>query len=153
MSMILFLPKKKTREALTRLELVLNAKNLSRWLSLLKHQKVALILPKFRFESEFRLSKTLKAMGMKQAFDSKSAYLTGITTLRPFWLQWVLHKAYVEVDEQGTEAAASTGGGTLGGGGSVPILFRADHPFLFLIRDNRTENILFLGRVVNPREG
>jgi len=94
----------------------------------------------------------LESMGMKDAFDMDKANFSGMDG-NPNWLYIgaVLHKAFIDVNEEGTEAAAATG--VLMKEKSAPeepIIFRADHPFLFLIRDNLTGSILFMGRVSNP---
>ncbi len=89
---------------------------------------------------------------MKRAF-SREADFTGISSVEALYISAVVHKAYVDVNEEGTEAAAATGV-MMGGRGAlrpVPIpVFRADHPFLFLIRDTRAGSILFMGRLIDP---
>jgi serine protease inhibitor len=106
-------------------------------------------IPKFEFKSEYRLENVLARLGMRSAF-SDNADFSRMTGKRDLMLNFVIHQAYVKVDEKGTEAAAATGGG--GGVNSIreSTVFRADHPFIFLIQDNKSGNILFLGRVVNP---
>ena len=92
---------------------------------------------------------TLKAMGMKDAFGDKADFSGMSSAKPPLYISAVVHKAFVDVNEEGTEAAAATGVAvkTLADYGEW---FRADHPFLFLIRDNATGSILFLGRCLNP---
>jgi serpin B len=100
------------------------------------------------------------AMGMKEAFDGNMADFSGMASRKTMqrdgnlYISAVIHKAYVDVNEEGTEAAAATAVHGMTAGGvhrpEPPIIFRADHPFLFLIRDNRSGSILFLGRVTNP---
>jgi serpin B len=108
---------------------------------------VVVRLPRYGTTSEFSLSDTLRSLGMSTAFTS-AADFSGITDER-LMISDVLHKAYLNVDEKGTEAAAATG--IVFEVVSVPMAsFSADHPFLFLIRDNTTESILFMGRVVSP---
>jgi serpin B len=107
-------------------------------------------LPKFEFRSDYRLNNTLKAMGMPTPF-SVDADLSGMTGQRNLFIKFVVHQAYIKVDEKGTEAAAATGGGS--NLNSLGPFFQADHPFLFVIQENKTGNILFLGRVVNPNKG
>jgi len=112
-------------------------------------QQVNLFVPKFTFESEFNLSETLIQMGMPAAFAG--ADFSGMTGNRDLFISEVLHKAYVAVDEEGTEAAAATAVVMrLGAVMDESVLMMLDHPFLFLIRDNSTGAILFLGRVLNP---
>ena len=115
-------------------------------------QMVEVLLPKFKTTSGFQLEKILGSMGMPQAF-SRSADFSGMTGQRELFISAVIHKAFVNVDERGTEAAAATAVVMTRAGppGPRPAVFRADHPFLFLIRDNRTGSILFLGRLMNPK--
>ncbi len=97
-------------------------------------------------------------MGMKDAFVFGNADFSGMNGVKPpsaeaLYIASVIHKAFVEVDERGTEAAAVTAVIMAAGGRPKPIpVFRADHPFLFLIRDLRSNSILFIGRVMDPRE-
>ncbi len=98
------------------------------------------------------LARVLQSMGMTDAFTEKADF-TGMTARRELFISAVIHQAYVDVNEEGTEAAAATGvvvGVTSVGPNETPV-FRADHPFLFLIRDKTTGSILFLGRVMNPQ--
>jgi len=92
-------------------------------------------------------------MGMTDAFDEDKADFSGMSGKKDLFITAVLHKAFVEVNEEGTEAAAATGVvvGLTAAPPRQPV-FRADHPFLFLIRDLRSNSILFLGRVMDPRE-
>jgi serpin B len=101
---------------------------------------------------EFNLTRTLQDMGMKKAF-TRDADFSGILSSEPLFIGQVVHKAFVEVNEEGTEAAAATGVAMKRA--SMPLrperfTFRADHPFLFLIRDSKTGSVLFVGRVANP---
>ena len=96
----------------------------------------------------------LESLGMKEAFDGSRADFTGISDQQPLFLSQVLHQASLEVNEKGTVAVAVTSVPAAGGvPAMVPFIpvFRADHPFLFLIRDRKTGTILFLGRLVNPK--
>jgi serpin B len=140
-------------DGLSALETKPTPENLSQWLSGLggPWRKVQVFLPRFKLTSQFSLTDVLKAMGMTLAFDRDKADLSGISSQEKLYISAVIHKAFVDVNEKGTEAAAGTGVvvGTYGVE-PAPAVFRADHPFLFLIRDNRTTNILFVGRVVNP---
>jgi serpin B len=120
---------------------------------------VIVTMPKFKMEAQFRLRDTLIAMGMKKAFDMKMADFSGVASRETMQrdgnlsISAVIHKAYVDVNEEGTEAAAATAVGAVAAGlppPTPPIIFRADHPFMFLIRDNRSGSILFIGRVTNP---
>ena len=111
---------------------------------------VTITMPLFEFESELRLGDTLTEMGMPHAFSSVADF-SGMTGSRDLWISEVVHKAFVSVDEKGTEAAAATGVTMLlGGFGEDTIEVTVDRPFIFLIRDTGTGTILFLGRVSNP---
>jgi serpin B len=152
LSMIVFLPK--DPGGLPALEQSLTPPELTRWLSELHAEsKVILTLPKFKMTREFELDKALIAMGMKQAF-ARGADFSAMTGKRDLWISAAIHKAYVDVDEEGTEAAAATTTVfktlSMRAPQPEPIVFRADHPFLFLIRDNRSRGILFMGRVADP---
>ena len=149
---IVFLPDEV--DGLPALEHKLTVKNLGHWLDTLRKQEVALSFPRFKLTSEFSLATILASMGMPLAFDQDRADLSGISTEEKLFISAVLHKAYVDVNEEGTEAAAATGVVVAARASMIPrqpVEFRADHPFLFLIRDNRSGSILFLGRVVNPQ--
>ncbi|MCL2679091.1 MAG: serpin family protein [Dehalococcoidia bacterium] len=116
----------------------------------LENMTVNLSLPKFSFDSSFGLKQALESMGMRQAF-SDSADFSGITGTKELYIADVVHKAFVKVDETGTEAAAASG--VIINATSVQVnqvTFNADRPFIFLIRDIPTGSILFVGRVMNP---
>jgi serpin B len=122
----------------------------------LDYRQVNLQMPRFKFESGFSLNDMLEELGMVDAFDMNTANFEGIDG-RPDWLyiKAAIHKAYVSVDEEGTEAAAATAVMMAGRGGppmEEPVDFIADRPFIYLIRDVPTDTILFLGRVMNPAE-
>ena len=109
-------------------------------------------MPGFEFESAHTLKETLERMGMPDAFVD-TADFSGITDEIPLKISDVFHKAFVSVDEKGTEAAAATAvmGMLLGGRDPLePITVTLDRPFIFLIRDEPTGTILFLGRVMDP---
>jgi serpin B len=118
----------------------------------LQAARVAVTLPKWEFNAEFSLASALAALGADAAFDARRADLSGIDGKRDLAVTGVYHKAYVRVDEKGTEAAAATGAvvGATSAPVAPPIAFTADHPFLFLIRDRKTNALLFAGRVVDP---
>jgi serpin B len=143
----------KTTGGLADLEKSLTPESLTGWLGNLTPQNVQVSLPKFRAESEFSLRKALSTMGMPTAFTGKADF-SGIDPKRGLAISEVAHKAFVDVSEQGTEAAAATGITMRATAMHMPeqtVVFRADHPFLFLIRDTRTGVILFVGRLMNPR--
>ncbi len=110
-------------------------------------QEVMVQLPKFKFEWKMELSKTLSAMGMPLAFSNQADF-SGMDGSKELSIGIVVHQAFVEVNEEGTEAAAATGVGMRVT--SMPPMFQANRPFLFLIRENATGAILFIGRVVDP---
>jgi serpin B len=149
LSMIVLLPKEK--DGLAALEKKLSAKNLKEWTTGLRSADVKVWLPKFQTTSQFQMKDVLASLGMKTAFDPNRADFSGMSTSDKLSISQVVHKAFVEVNEKGTEAAAATG--VVIGVTSAPAVqpeFRADHPFVFVIRDNRTEGVLFLGRIVDP---
>jgi serpin B len=144
----------KDRDGLAGVERSLTPENLTTWLQLEGHQ-VQVSLPKFRSESDLSLRNALSGMGMARAFNG-TADFSGIDGRRDLRLDKVVHKAFVDVSETGTEAAAATGASvaliaTLRR--PQPIVFRADHPFLFFIRDTHSGAILFAGRLANPASG
>jgi serpin B len=119
-------------------------------ISRLQSTGVALTMPKFEFDSEFRLNNTLAGMGMPIAF-SRAADFSGMTGSPDLFISEVIHKAFVSVDEAGTEAAAATAViMRMSAAPGFPVEVTIDHPFIFLIRDIETDAILFVGRVMNP---
>ncbi len=112
-----------------------------------REMEVMVQLPTFKLEAKFYLGDTLASLGMPLAF-SKQADFSGMDGSRNLFIDQVIHKAYVEVNEEGTEAAAATAVGMRTT--SMPPMFEANHPFLFLIRENSTGTILFIGRVMDP---
>ncbi len=116
----------------------------------LEHKEVSLTMPKFEFESAFRMKETLKAMGMPIAFTDMADF-SGMTGGRDLYIDEVVHKAFVSVDEAGTEAAAATAViMKLTAMPVEPVEVTVDRPFIFLIRDIETNSILFMGRILNP---
>ena len=117
----------------------------------LRKEKVKIHLPRFKTESTFDLNSTLIELGLTDAFDPQQADFSGITGARDLFIATAVHKAFVQVNEEGTEAAAATG--ITMGITCMPMppkIFRADRPFIFLIRENASGIILFMGRIVNP---
>jgi serpin B len=153
-SMVVLLPK--DTDGLAALEQSFTSGVAGDWIQKLEPvDKVILTLPSFTMTQQFELSSTLSAMGMEQAF-SGSADFSGMTGKPDFSISAAIHKAYIDVNEKGTEAAAAT---------SIvmratamrqefpappPIVFRADHPFLFILLDRKSGSMLFLGRVADP---
>jgi serpin B len=148
LSMLVLLPKDKNLEAV---EHSLDARNLAELNQALVYTQVYVYFPRFRMETTYSLSDTLSGMGMPSAFGG--ADFSGMDGTKELFIDAVFHKAFVDVNEEGTEAAAATAV-VMTRSLSVPIdpipVFRADHPFIFLIQDNDTGNILFMGRMVSP---
>jgi len=128
----------------------LNMDLLNQTIGELTYRPMYLSFPKFEFESEIGLAQTLSEMGMPTAF-SDGADFSGMTNAKDLFISDVFHKAFVSVDEEGTEAAAATAVVMkLTAAPENPLRLNVDRPFLFLIRDHQTNSILFLGRVVEP---
>jgi len=119
----------------------------------MKQQRVEIFLPRFKVESGFDLNDSLARMGMPHAFGPKSDF-SGMDGTKFLYISGVFHKAWAEVNEEGTEAAAATvvsiAARAVTKPPPPPPVFRADHPFVFFIRDTRSGSILFLGRLSDP---
>jgi len=157
LSMIVFLPNEVSD--LSAFERSLTASSMQQWLGQLRPvPKVILAMPKFKMTKQFGLKDTLEAMGMPRAFAEGVADFSGMTgdTTRKLFISAVIHKAFIDVNEEGTEAAAATAVIMMRPTAArlepppPPPVFRADHPFVFLIRDNRSGGILFMGRITDP---
>jgi len=143
----------KERFALDRqVEAKLSEDTLNRWLTAATEKKGDVALPRFEFETKAELTPILQAMGMRRAFTPQADF-SGITTAEPLQVSFVVHKAFVKFDEEGSEAAAATGVGVKLAAAPIEdrFNFRADQPFVFLIRDTKTGSLLFMGRVTNPK--
>lgn len=149
LSMIVLLPAE--IDGLEALEDSLTLAKLNIWLRSLIEEKVIVYFPRYKIEKKCFLADTLSAMGMKDAFNGKADF-SGMNGRRDLYISNVIHQAFIEVNEKGTEAAAATAVVMTKAIASRPLIFRADHPFLFLIRDNQSGSILFLGRMVEPKE-
>ncbi|XP_059801628.1 leukocyte elastase inhibitor-like isoform X2 [Hypanus sabinus] len=150
LSMLILLPEE--IGGLEELEKKLTSDKLLEWTSPenLEPSKMSIYLPKFKLEAKYDLEPTLKRLGISAAFDSESADFSGMTAAGGLSLSKIVHNCFVEVNEAGTEGAASS---------QVTMMFRslhfedefiADHPFLFFIRHNKTRSILFFGRFSSP---
>jgi serpin B len=141
----------KTNDGLAELERSIKPDALSAWLGALTSRKVDAAIPKFRAESAFSLRDMLSRMGMADAFG-RTADFSGIDGRRDLFVGDVVHKAFVEVSEEGTEAAAATGVTvhSMAMRRQEQTTFRADHPFAFFIRDTTSGVILFEGRISQP---
>jgi serine protease inhibitor len=163
LAMLVILPLR--ADGLPAVEAMLDAANLSRWNAALQARAVDVALPKFRLDTGFELSQVLQQLGMTRAFvnpvdPERGAQFDGISAsddpVRRLYIGAVVHKAFVQVDEKGTEAAAATAVSMLAGA-AMPTLvdftpvFRADRPFVFLIREKRSGAVLFLGRLARPQ--
>jgi serpin B len=148
LSMLVLLPDR--IDGISDLERALTYENLLSLGGAVRGQEVETYLPRFEFTTFSGLKEILSGMGMPSAFRPEEADFSGMTGTRDLFIQDVVHKAFVKVNEEGTEAAAATG--VIVGTTSIPDypVFRADHPFLFLIRDNVTGAVLFMGRVAEP---
>lgn len=129
--------------------------DINAWLAGLSPQRVAISLPKFQMTTQFNLIPALQALGMADAF-ANGADFSGITDALRLKINTVVQKAYISVDEAGTEAAAATGIGMVPAAvvaePNPPVIFNADHPFLFLIRDTQSGTVLFMGQVEEPTQ-
>jgi serpin B len=149
-AMIVLLPK--STGGLPAVEKALDAKLLDGVTAAFKSQQVNITLPKFKANQTLPLNGTLAALGIKKAFTNQADF-SGMTGSRDLYLSSAIHKAFIAVDEDGTEAAAATGLMVAGMAMRVPppaIEFKADHPFLLLLTDTKTGVVLFIGRVENP---
>ena len=147
LSMTILLP---DEGGLEEFEGSLDSEMLDRIIDEIQIDYITLTMPLFEFESEFDSGSTLAGMGMPDAFGA-GADFSGMTGSRDLWIRAVVHKAFVSVDEKGTEAAAATAVVMLESGVSKePIAVTVDRPFIFRIRDTDTGAVLFLGRVSNP---
>ncbi|MBN1550213.1 serpin family protein, partial [bacterium] len=146
LSMIVLLPKK--IDGLSEIESSLSTESLKALINGLYEEEVIVFLPRFKVGFQILLSKTLEQMGMRDAFNPGSANFSGINGTRSLYINDIIHKVFLDVHEEGTEAAAATGIVSK----SIKPVMRIDHPFLFIIRDNRSGSILFLGKIVNPKE-
>ena len=147
LSMFIILPKK--IDSFDSVEQKVIKNNLP--ITALRAQEVGVYLPKFKITcGTINLKDTLKAMGMKDAFSDSSDF-SGMNGRRDLYISQVFHKAFVEINEEGTEAAASTAVVIKLKSVSLPTpVFRADRPFIFMIKDNASQSILFIGKVCNP---
>lgn len=147
-SMLLIVPRKET--TLAAVEKGLNRDRLNEWVGGLQREEVDLAMPRFKTTADFTLKPVLTALGMGRAFSEQADFSAMNGGDEKLQLTDVIHKAYAEVNEEGTEAAAATG--VVVGVRSVPVRkeVRADRPFLYLIRDRQSGAILFLGRMIDP---
>ena len=150
LSMLVLLPKNRDMK---RLENSLSPEKLRAWKNSLENRRVEVFFPKFKFGTKYFMAEDLAAMGMPEAFTGNADF-SGMTGRKDLCISQVIHQAFVEVNEEGTEAAAATGvvmklTAMPSGKENVPV-FRADRPFVFIIQQKKNGNILFIGKVNNP---
>jgi len=148
MSMMFLLPGREV--ALDRLEAALSPEKLDSWVEGSASEKVLVSVPRFRMSFFSSMAPVLARMGMPDAFDENRADFSGMTGRKELYLSHVLHKAFVEINEEGTEAAAATAVVVATKSAVLSQQFIADRPFVFLIRDRKTGCILFVGRLADP---
>jgi serpin B len=144
-SCLVLLPK---GNSLDKLEKSLNKENLKKWRKMLREESVSVYFPKFKMEKSYKLKNDLIKMGVVRVFDVSSD-LAGITKAEKLFLTDAYHKSYIEMTEKGTVAGAGTAEPLVPGMGR--LIFRADHPFVFIIQERKTGNIIFIGRLINPK--
>ncbi len=148
-SMYIFLPREQV--GLEKFYEILNDKNWENWMLMFDYHKVNLGLPKFKTEYEVTLNNVLKSLGMEIAFDKRSADFSGIGPTPPeLYIDEVKHKTFVEVNEKGTEAAATSSVKMGTRSAEIVVNMLVDRPFFFAIRDNDSGTILFMGEITNP---
>jgi serpin B len=151
LSMVAILP---ASGQFSQFESSLTSQQLNNIIAKMQNSKIDLTMPKFTVESSFGLVSTLGTLGMKDAFNPAKADFSGMDGAKDLFIGNVVHKAYVSVNEDGTEAAAASAvimmAGAAPGESVKPIVMTIDRPFIFLIRDIPTNTILFIGRVMNP---
>ena len=151
-SMLVLLPQKGTD--LRKIDRKLDYTKFTEWATLMSPHKVKLTIPKFKTEQSFELSEALKGLGITEAFDPGRADFSGMNGKRNMYIGAALHKTFIEVGEEGTEAAAATAvimtKTSMNPDTGDIIEFKADRPFIYIIRDNGTGAILFIGRYAKP---
>ena len=151
LSMLVVLPKSKDKAAMQQLVHDLSADKIKQWNKDLVTQEVNISLPKFKLAERYDMKGLLSDMGMPSAFKDKATFKLFDEPLA-IKIDDVYHQAVVMVDEKGTEAAAATAIVAVDASAPIsqPVEFTADHPFMFMIKDNKTDAILFLGQVNKP---
>ncbi|MFO8022600.1 MAG: serpin family protein [Perlabentimonas sp.] len=146
-SMLVLLPNEGT--PLSKIEKSIKLEDLNHYISLMAQAEVQVSLPKFKFDAEYQMKPVLSQMGMTIPFSNKADF-TRMSRKPDLKIDEIYHKAFVEVSEEGTEAAAATAVVIVRKSVTVPEKFVANRPFMFIIRDNNSDNMLFVGRVTNP---
>jgi serpin B len=148
LSMIILLPEE--LGGISRLEKSLTIENLDRWMTLMINTTVSVALPRFKLSQQVELKSVLPKLGIKDLFDARKADLSGISETSGLFVSHVIHKADVEVNERGSEAAAATGVVMMKRSLDMNEVFHADHPFIFLIHHHLSGSILFAGKLMQP---
>ncbi|ALF58875.1 serpin family protein [Psychrobacter urativorans] len=151
LSMLVVLPKSKEPSGMQTLVKNLSTTQINDWTKRLKQHDIKLNLPKFKIDEGYPMKAVLTDMGMPSAFGNQANFNV-FKDSSPIAIDDIYHQAVIDVNEIGTEAAASTGAVSVDISGSMhpPVKFKADHPFMFVIKDNKTDAILFLGQVNKP---
>ncbi|XDV39595.1 hypothetical protein PO909_008813 [Leuciscus waleckii] len=154
LSMLIILPKEMEDDTtgLQKLEKALTYEKLMEWTKpeVMRKKEVVVSLPRFKMEETYNMKSLLISMGMEDVFDMQKVNLSGMSSNNDLVVSKMIHKAFVDVNEEGTEAAAATGVVMMAECLIIPQVFNADHPFLFFIRHNPTKTILFYGRFCSP---
>jgi len=146
-SMLILLPKTNIEE----IEANLTYEKLKEYRSMLKETELSdIYLPRFEFSTKYNLNQILENLGMKTAFDPLTANFSKLTNAERLYISLVLHQAYINVSEEGTEAAGATAVIISKASKPSEIVFKVDHPFIFIIQERTTGNILFMGKLVDP---
>ncbi|XP_076822175.1 leukocyte elastase inhibitor-like [Clavelina lepadiformis] len=145
-SMILLVPSE--RFGLSKVEEKLTSEKLDSLTSTFSKEEVIIALPRMKLEQQYDLIPTLKKMGIRDVFDESMSKLQSMSDVPNLFVSAVMHKAFIEVNEEGTTAAAATAAGV--SFMSLPPQVICDHPFMFLIRHNPSRNVLFVGRLMSP---
>lgn len=145
LSMLVILPKENN---ISIVDSSLNTLNIEDWNSNLNEIKINIDIPKFKFKTEYNLNDVLTKMGMIDAFSEIDADFSGMDGTKSLFISDILHKAFIEVNEEGTEAAAATS--VIVTTSAITNTFNADHPFVFLIQHEETGAILFIGKIMSP---
>ncbi|XP_070603251.1 serpin B6-like [Erythrolamprus reginae] len=154
MSMTILLPDQieDNSAGLEKLEREITYKKLMDWINPknMFPRKVDLSLPKFKLEEKYDLKPVLRSMGMTDAFDEGKADFSGMSTNKDLFISNIVHKSFMEVDEEGTEAAAATGVITAVKTAPLASQFKSDHPFIFVVKSRSKNRMLFMGRYASP---
>ncbi len=148
LSMIILLPEEDLDT------IYLTNENLENWKSYIRQQEVAVSIPKFKFDTKYTLNQHLADMGMPTAFNPEQADFSRMDGTKNLYLSTVIHQGFIEVNEEGTEAAAATAVAMAATTAmpTEPKMFTADRPFIFIIQEKNTGNILFMGKIENPNQ-